>query len=97
MPVEPVPTTATRLPVKSTPSLGHDAVWYQSPSKVSSLLKSGTFFEERQPVAMMQNRAEKLAPSAVSMVQRLADSSNTADFTRVFNWRSLRRSNRSAT
>ena len=34
-PLEPVPMTPTRLPVKSTPSWGHAPVWYQSPSNES--------------------------------------------------------------
>ncbi len=32
---DPVPTTPTRLAVKSTPSWGQRAVWYEPPSKVS--------------------------------------------------------------
>ena len=35
MPVEPVPMTATRLPVKPTPSWGHRPVWYRRPPKRS--------------------------------------------------------------
>lgn len=41
MPVDPVPTSPTRLPLKSTPSRGHAPVWYQLPSKRSRPPKSG--------------------------------------------------------
>ena len=40
-PLDPVPTTATRLPVKSTGAVGHRPVWYYSPSKSSRPGTSG--------------------------------------------------------
>ncbi len=49
---DPVPITATRLPVKSTPSCGQVLVKYTSPAKRSVPSMSGTFGIERQPVAM---------------------------------------------
>ncbi len=44
--------TPTRLPVKSTPSLGHCAVWYASPAKVSTPGMSGRLGSERLPTAI---------------------------------------------
>ncbi len=49
---EPVPITATRLPVKSTPSCGQVLVKYTSPAKRSVPSMSGTFGIDRQPVAI---------------------------------------------
>ena len=34
-PLAPVPMTATRLPRRSTPSCGHNAVWWHGPANVS--------------------------------------------------------------
>ena len=97
IPVDPVPMMPTRLPVKSTPSCGHRPVWYRSPVNVSSPGKCGTFGVDRQPTAETKNRAVTWSPSPVRTSQRSADSSKTADVTRVPN-RMLRRSeNRSAT
>ena len=53
MPDDPVPMTATRLPVKSTPSCGQLLVKYTSPAKRSAPGMSGVFGIDRQPVAMM--------------------------------------------
>ena len=94
---EPVPMTPTRRPVKSTPSCGHRPVWYHLPSNDSRPLKSGTWTSERQPVAMTQNRADTRSPRSVSTFQRPVASSKIARVTRVSNWMSRRRSNRSAT
>jgi hypothetical protein len=94
---EPVPMTPTRRPVKSTPSWGHLPVWYHGPVKDSRPLMSGTCASDRQPVAMMQKRADTRSPRSVSTVHRLVASSNVAVVTRVSNWMSFRRSNRSAT
>jgi hypothetical protein len=58
---------------------------------------SGTWASERQPVAMMQNWADTRSPRSVSMFHRDVRSSKTAAVTRVSNWMSRRRSNRSAT
>jgi hypothetical protein len=97
MAVDPVPTTPTRLPVKSTPSAGQRPVWYHSPSKLSMLLKSGTRGVERLPAAMMQKGALTTSPRAVVRVQRLAAGSWTAETIRVSSCTSRRRSKRSAT
>ncbi len=75
MPVEPVPISPTRLPVKSTPSCGHWPVWYQSPVKVSSPGKAGTLAVDRQPTAVIRNRAVSVSPAAVTTRQRLPASS----------------------
>jgi hypothetical protein len=40
-PLDPVPTTATRLPAKSTGQSGHSPVWYDSPSKSSAARNVG--------------------------------------------------------
>ena len=52
MPDEPVPITATRLPVKSTPSCGQVLVKYTSPRNRSVPSMSGVFGRDRQPLAM---------------------------------------------
>ncbi len=52
---DPVPTTPTLRPEKSTPSCGHSPVWYVSPWNASSPSNAGVFAVERDPVAMMQN------------------------------------------
>ena len=52
--VAPVPTTATRLAVKSTPSFGKRLVWYQSPLKSSRPLKSGMLVSDRLPTAAIR-------------------------------------------
>ena len=41
-PLDPVPMTATRLPVKSTGVVGHSPVWYASPRKDRRPGMSGT-------------------------------------------------------
>ena len=52
MPDDPVPMTATRLPVKSTPSCGQRPVTYTSRVNRSAPGTSGVFGSERQPVAI---------------------------------------------
>ncbi len=52
MPDEPVPITATRWPVKSTPSCGQRLVWYTGPANVSRPGTSGALGTDRQPVAI---------------------------------------------
>src|SRR5271165_3405632 len=49
--VAPVPTTATRLLVKSTPVWGQRLVWYHLPLNVSRPLHFGMFVAERLPPA----------------------------------------------
>jgi hypothetical protein len=58
---------------------------------------AGFWAVERQPVAMMQNRADTSSPRSVLTVQRPAASSKWAAVTRVSSWISRRRSKRSAT
>src|SRR5215470_13961346 len=48
---EPVPTTPTRWPVKSTPSCGQWPVWYHLPEKLARPGTSGTCAADRHPVA----------------------------------------------
>jgi hypothetical protein len=50
-PLDPVPTTATRLPAKSTGSAGHRPVWYDSPRKSSRPRTSGKYGTDSTPVA----------------------------------------------
>ena len=83
--------------MKSTPSWGHLPMWYHVPAKDSRPSMSGTCASERQPVAMMQKRADTRSPRSVSTVHRRVASSKAAAVTRVSNWISRRRSNRSAT
>ncbi len=52
IPDDPVPITATRLPVKSTPSCGQLLVKYTSPPNRSAPSMSGVFGSDRQPVAI---------------------------------------------
>jgi hypothetical protein len=73
--VAPVPITATRLPVKSTPSWGQRAVWYCSPRKLSRPSKAGVLTADRQPTAVMRNFAVTHSPSSVLIAQRLVASS----------------------
>ena len=56
-PLDPVPMTATRLPVKSTGVSGHSPVWYDSPSNSSRPGMSGKYGMERTPVAATKWRA----------------------------------------
>ena len=80
---EPVPITATRWPLKSTPSRGQRPVCQLGPSNVSAPGKAGSFMTERQPVAMMQWRAVIVWPRSVVTAQRLEASSKWALVTRV--------------
>ena len=92
MPDEPVPITATRLPVKSTPSWGHRLVQYTSPWKRSAPSTSGTFGIDRQPVAITYHRHTSSSPASVRTCQRRASSSHVAASTRVPKRMSRRRS-----
>ena len=98
MPEEPVPMTATRCPVKFTgSSCGQVPVWNQRPLKVSRPGIWGTRAADRQPTALMTNRAVTASPCCVRTVQSRLASSYTALATRVLKWMSRRRSKRSAT
>ena len=61
-PLDPVPTTATRLPVKSTGVSGHSPVWYDSPSNSSRPGTSGKYGIDRTPVAATKWWARMTAP-----------------------------------
>ena len=61
-PLEPVPMTATRFPLKSTFSWGQLPVWYRSPSKESSPFMSGTLPVEMHPTPVIRNRAVTQSP-----------------------------------
>jgi hypothetical protein len=63
----------------------------------TSLSNDGACGADKQPAAMMQNRAETSSPRSVRIFQRPDVSSNIASVTRVESWMSRRRSNRSAT
>ena len=97
MPVEPVPITPTRSPVKSTGSWGQALVWNQRPLKLSMPGMSGRRALDRLPVAMMQKRAPSSRPVSVRTVHWLRPGSNRACVTRVPRSMSRRSSNRSAT
>lgn len=75
MPEEPVPITATRLPVKSTSSCGQRPVWKLSPRKEPAPGMPGTRASDRQPTAVMRKRAVTRSPRSVSTRQRDAASS----------------------
>ena len=96
-PDEPVPITATRLPVKSTPSCGQRVVEYTSPRKRSTPSMSGIFGSDRQPVAITKKRQRISSPRSVRIRQREASSSQAAFSTRVEKRMSRRRSCLSAT
>src|SRR4051794_9694065 len=97
MPDEPVPTTATRLPARSTEWSGQLLVQYSSPSKVSIPSNSGFFGRDRPPTAEITNRAVEVDPSSVPTVQRAVASSHLSDVTRLFNWNERARSSLPAT
>ena len=52
-----MPITPTRSPVKSTPSCGQCAVWYELPAEESVPGISGILHADRQPVAITKYRA----------------------------------------
>jgi hypothetical protein len=96
MPVDPVPTTPTRRPRRSTPSCGHRPVWNQRPVNESSPGMSGTFAVDRQPTAVIRNR-QRYSPPVLETVQVRVSSSNRAPSTRTPNRMSSRRPNLSVT
>ncbi len=63
-PLDEVPMTATRLPVKSTGSAGQRPVWCCSPRKSSRPGTSGMYGTESTPVAAIRNRARILGAVA---------------------------------
>ena len=72
MPLEPVPMSPTRFPVKSTPSRGHVAVKYTSPSKPSRPGMSGAIGADRHPTAVTRKRAVTVSSWSVRISQRFA-------------------------
>jgi hypothetical protein len=52
--VAPVPITATRLAVKSTPSCGYWLVWYHLPLNEPSPLNGGTLVADRLPTTALK-------------------------------------------
>jgi hypothetical protein len=91
-PDEPVPITATRWPVKSTPWCGQRPVEYTGPWKRPAPGMSGALGTDRQPLAMMTCWALMLASVLVRMRQRLAAASQCAASTLVLKSMSRRRS-----
>src|SRR5437667_2894942 len=66
-PLDPVPTTATRLPSKSTGVVGHCPVWYCSPRNCSRPGTSGKWGTEKMPVAATRNRVRNSEPPATTV------------------------------
>ena len=97
MPDEPVPMTATRRPVKSTPSCGQCAVCRVRPANRSMPGISGSFEVDRQPVAITSCSVSHRSPDSVVTVQRPSASRKCADATRVSSRTPSRSSKRSAT
>ena len=96
-PVEPVPMTPTRLPLRSTSSLGQRLVNSEVPAKVSIPAMSGSSGTERMPDAATTNGAANDSPASVFTVHVASSSSNVIATTLVLNRMSRRRSSRSAT
>ena len=92
MPDEPVPITATRWPVKSTPWCGQRPVEYTAPWKRPAPGMSGSLGTDRQPLAMMTCCALMLASLLVRTRQRWAAASQCAASTLVLKSMSRRRS-----
>ena len=61
-PLDEVPMTATRLPVKSTGSAGHRPVWCWTPRNCSLPGTSGRYGTESTPVAATRNRRARRRP-----------------------------------
>ena len=76
MPDEPVPMTATRLPVKSTPSCGQVEVKYTSPANRSAPSMSAAFGIDRQPLAITRWRQLTSSPRSVRTCHSDAASSH---------------------
>ncbi len=68
-PVAPVPITATRLPLKSTGSCGHRAVWKEAPLKLSRPSMRGSVGVDKGPIAVIRKRVRKRLPSSSVMFQ----------------------------
>jgi hypothetical protein len=96
-PHEPVPTTATRLPRKSTGSSGQRTGWYDSPAKSSRPGTSGYCGTDSTPVVVIRYRERIWNPSCVPVVQEALLSSHRAEVTLLFSRMWRRRSNRSTT
>jgi hypothetical protein len=79
--LQPVPMTATRLPVRST-SWRHRAVWKAGPSNCSSPGIGGTDGTDSWPQAVTSTSAS-CVPAVVSTTQRLRSASHSAPVTSV--------------
>src|SRR5258707_6174951 len=84
-PVAPVPMTPTRLPLKSTPSCGHRAVWWQMPRKSFSPPIGGIYGFAASPVQSTKNFARVTLPSLACTTHWSRSVSNSAPVTRVLN------------
>src|SRR5262245_3659490 len=96
-PLDPVPTTATRLPASSTGSVGHSPVWYDSPRNSSRPGTSGKWGTDRTPVAATRYCARYVAPLPTSTIHVPDDWSYVAELTLAPHRMWRRRSNRSTT
>ena len=72
-------------------------MWYHGPPNVSRPGSDGTWYADRQPTAITQNRAVHDAPSSVVTVHVERPASHSAAVTRVLSWINGRSSNLSAT
>ena len=93
MPLEPLPTTAIRLPRTSRPS-GHSEEWNCGPTKVSMPSMRGMRLRCRKPVAATTASAVWVAPVLVVTTHR--PSTHSADVTSTPKVMYLRRSSSSA-
>ena len=82
--VDPVPTTATRLPVRST-SLGQRAEWNLTPSNLSRPGQSGNLGWLSIPTALTTTSKRDDLPSVVKTSHVWVDSSQTTFSTPVLN------------
>ena len=73
-PVDPVPTTPTRFPDRSTTPSGHLPVCSEVPVKRSIPGIEGSSGTERIPVAATTNGAATVAPPSVRTVHSAASS-----------------------
>ena len=66
-PLDPVPTTATRLPPKSNGVVGHCPVWCYSPRNCSRPGTPGKWGTEKMPVAATRNCVRNSVPPATTV------------------------------
>src|SRR6266403_831201 len=70
MPVAPVPTTATRLPLRSTPPFGHRPVWVITPLNVDWPGKRSFSGADSMPQQASKYCVSMCSPSEVTTSQR---------------------------